>query len=79
MDQVSEVTEWVINHFLGSCHIQKKKAVYSSLGHSSIPIQFSETSLNCINQSIRGEIAPRIRAYDKGGILINNSTVQFCW
>jgi len=44
---------------------------YSSLGHSSIPVQFSETSLNCTNQSIRGEIAPPIRAKDKGGVLIN--------
>ena len=39
MEQVSEVTE-VSNHFLGSCHI-KKKAFYSSLGHSSIPVQYS--------------------------------------
>jgi len=29
------------------------------------------------NNHIRGEIAPPIRAYDKGGILINNSSVQF--
>jgi len=42
----------------------------------AIPVQFSETSLNCTNQSIRGEIAPPIRAYDKGGILTNNSTVD---
>jgi len=37
MEHVSEVT-WVSNHFLESCHI-KKKAFYSSLGHSSIPVQ----------------------------------------
>ena len=66
------------NHFVESCHV-KKKALCSSLGHSSIPVQFSETSPNCTNQSIRGEIAPPIRAYNKGGILINNSTVQFRW
>jgi len=71
----SKLVKWVSNHFLGSCHI-KKKAFYSSLGHSGIPVQFSETSLNCTNQSIRGEIVPPIRAYDKGGILINNSAVQ---
>jgi len=35
--QVSEVTE-VSNHFRESCHI-KKKAFYSSLGHSSIPVK----------------------------------------
>jgi len=28
----------VSNHFLESCHI-KKSAFYSSLGHSSIPVQ----------------------------------------
>ena len=40
--QVSEVS----NHFLESCDI-KEKEFYSSLGHSSIPVQFSETTLNC--------------------------------
>ena len=46
MEQVSEVTECACNHFLESCHI-KKKAFYSSLGHSSIPVHaVSETSLN---------------------------------
>ena len=70
-------SDWVSNHFLESCHI-KKKAFCSSLGHCSAPVQFSETSLNCTNQNIRGEIAPPIRAYNKDGILINNSTVQFC-
>jgi len=39
MEQVSEVTE-VSKNFLGSCHI-KKKTFYSSLGHSSIPVQYS--------------------------------------
>jgi len=48
--------------------------------HPSIPVRFSETCMSCTNPSIRGEIAPPIRAYvDKGGILIDNSTVQFCW
>jgi len=48
--------------------------------HPSIPVRFSETCMNCTNPSIRGEIAPPIRAYvDKGGILIDNSTVQFFW
>ena len=35
----------------------QEKGFYGSLGHSSIPVQFSETSLNYSNQSIRGEIA----------------------
>jgi len=50
-------------------------ALYSSLGHSSAPVQCSETSLNCTNQSTQGETAPPITAYDKGGTLINNPTV----
>ena len=47
------------------------------------------TFWNYTNQCIRGELAPLIRAYDKGGILINNSTCfmlsslpsfpAFCW
>jgi len=64
----------VSNHFLESCHIKKNKAFYNSLGNYSIPVKLSETNLNCTNQS---ETAPPIRAYNKGGILINNSTVQF--
>ena len=36
IEQVSEATKY----FLESCHI-KKKALYSSLGHSSIPVQYS--------------------------------------
>ena len=36
MEQVSEET--VSNHFLEGCHI-KKKAFYSSLGHSNSPVQ----------------------------------------
>jgi len=50
-EQVSKVTEWVTI---------KKMAFYSSLDHSSIPFQLSETSLNCTNQSIRAEIVPPI-------------------
>ena len=44
------------------------ESFYSSLGHSSIPVQFnfSETSLNCTNQSIR---APPIRAYAEVGVI----------
>jgi len=37
MEQVSEVTE-LSNYFLESCRI-KEKGFYSSLCHSSIPIQ----------------------------------------
>jgi len=43
----------VSKHILERFHIEKK-AFYSSLGHSSISVQFCETSLNCTNQSIRG-------------------------
>jgi len=50
-------------------------ALYSSLDHSSAPVQFSETSLNYTKQSTHGKIAPPITAYDKGGTLINNPTV----
>ena len=56
------------NHFLKSYDI-KKKAFYSNLGHSSIPVQFSETGLNCTNQSIRGERALPIRAYAEAGMI----------
>ena len=56
------------NHFLESCDIEKN-TFYNNLGHSSISIQFSETSLNCTNQSIRGERAPPIRAYAEAGVI----------
>jgi len=36
---------------------------------------FQKTAL--ANHSIRSEITPPISAYNKGGILINNPTVQF--
>jgi len=38
----------VSNHFLESCHI-KKKAFYSSLGHSSIPVQYSSPAVQSTN------------------------------
>jgi len=70
----NKLVKWMSNHFLELSCINKMTP-YSSLGHSSAPVQFSDTSLNCTNQSTRGEIAPPIRAYNKGGTLINNSTV----
>jgi len=54
----------VSDHFLESCDI-KKNTFYST----SISIQFSETSLNCTNQSIRGERSPPIRAYAEAGVI----------
>jgi len=36
----STLVKWLSNHFLESCHI-KKKAFYSSLGYSSISVQYS--------------------------------------
>jgi len=38
----------VSNHFLESCHI-KKKAFYSSLDHSSIPVQYSSPAVQSTN------------------------------
>ena len=36
------LVKWLSNHFLESCDI-KKNTFYSNLGHSSIPVRFSET------------------------------------
>ena len=65
MEQVSEVTEYSLSRKLP----YQEKAFYSCLGHFSIPVQFSKTSLKCTNQSIRGERAPLIRAYVEAGTI----------
>ena len=49
MEQASEVIEWVPL----PRKLSYQEISYSSLGHPGILAQFSETSLNCTNQSRR--------------------------
>jgi len=60
MEEVSKVTEWVTTSRKLSC---QKKAFYSTLGHSSIPVQYSSPVVQSTNSTETADI--QVETLDK--------------